>query len=160
MTEKLIQDFRPKNIDETRNYFFEEIEQNELMLMRQKKICTTLNYIQHFLILASAVTECISISAFASLVSIPIGITSSAIGLKMFAITAGIKKCKSMIKKNKKSHDKILLLAKTKLNIIEVLISKDLIDWNVSHVEIVLLNNVLKGYEKEMKEEINDLKFS
>ena len=52
------------------------------------------------------------------------------------------------------------MLAKTKLNIIEVLISKDLIDWNVSHVEIVLLNNVLKGYEKEMKEEINDLKFS
>ena len=160
MTEKLIQDFRLKNIDETRNYFFEEIEQNELMLMRQKKVCNTLNYIQHFLLLASTVTECISISAFTSLVSIPIGIKSSAIGLKMFAITAGIKKCKSMIKKNKKSHDKILLLAKTKLNIIEVLISKDLIDWKVSHVEIVLLNNVLKGYEKEMKEEINDLKFS
>ena len=128
LTEKLIQDFRLKNIDETRNYFFEEIEQNELMLMRQKKVCNTLNYIQHFLILASTVTECISISAFTSLVSIPIGIKSSAIGLKMFAITAGIKKCKSMIKKHKKSHDKILLLAKTKLNSIEVLISKDLID--------------------------------
>ena len=58
-----------------------------------KKVCTILNYIQHFLILASTVTGCISISAFASLLGILIGITSSEIGLKFCAITAGIKKC-------------------------------------------------------------------
>ena len=60
------------------------------------------NYIEHFLILASTITGCISISAFASLIGIPIGITSSAIGLKICAITAGIKKYKSLIKKKKK----------------------------------------------------------
>ena len=54
------------------------------MSKKNKKFCTTLNYIEHFLILASAVTGCISISAFASLVSIPVGITNSAIGLKIF----------------------------------------------------------------------------
>ena len=78
------QEFRLKNINETRNYFFEEIKQNELMSKRHKKVCTTLNYIEHFLILASTATGCISISSLASLIDIPIGITSSAIGLKNF----------------------------------------------------------------------------
>ena len=131
--ENTTQEFRLKNIDETRNYFVKEIEQNELMSRKQKKICKTLNYIEHFLILASTITGCISISSFASLLGIPIGITSSAIGLKICAITAGIKKYKSIIKKKKKKHDKIVLLAKSKLNSIEVLISKVLIVSNISH---------------------------
>ena len=53
---------------------------------------------------------------------------SSALGLKICAITAAIEKYKSVIKKKKKKHDKIVLLAKSKLNSIEVLISKVLID--------------------------------
>ena len=65
--------------------------------------------------------------------SIPIGITSSAIGLKMCAITAAIKKSKSIIKKNKKKHDKTVLIAKTRLNSIEALISKALNDSYISH---------------------------
>ena len=126
------------------------------MSKKHKKVCTTLNYIEHFLILASTITGCISISAFASLIGILIGITSSAIGLKICAITAGIKKYKSIIKKKKKKHDKIVLLAKSKLNSIEVLISKALIDSVISHDEFVLINNVLKEYNK-MKEEIKNL---
>ena len=69
-----------ENINETRNYFIKQIEQNELMSEKHKKVCTTLDYIKHFLILASTVTRCISISAFASLLGIHIGITSSATG--------------------------------------------------------------------------------
>ena len=61
------------------------------MSRKYKKVCTTLNYIEHFLILASTITGYISISAFASLIGIPLGITVSAIGLKLCAITAGIK---------------------------------------------------------------------
>ena len=94
-------------------------------------------------------------SAFASLVRIPIGIASFTIGLKICVITAGIKKYKSIIKKKKKKHDKIVLLAKSKLNSIEVLISKALIDSNISHDEFVLINNVLKGFY-DMKEEIKN----
>ena len=140
------QEFRFKNIDKTKYYFLEDIKQNELMSRKYKKLCTTLNYIEHFLILASTITGCISISAFASLLGIPIGITSSAIGLKICAITAGIKKYKSIIKKKKKKHDKIVLLAKSKLNSIEVLISKALIDSNISYDQFVLINNVLKEF--------------
>ena len=72
------QEFRMKNINKTRNYFLEEIEENELMSKKPKKICTFLNYTEHFLILASTFTGCNSISAFASLLGTVIGNTSSA----------------------------------------------------------------------------------
>ena len=158
MAEKNVsQEFRPKNIDETRNYLIEEINRNELMSKKHKKTCTILHYIEHFLILASIITGCVSISAFASLTGIPIGITSSATELKIGAVTAGIKNYKSIIKKKKKKHDKIVPLSKSKLNRIEVLISKTLIHSNISHDEFVSINDVLKEYQ-EMKEEIKNLK--
>ena len=90
--ENLSQEFRLKNIDETRNYLIEEINRNQLISKKHKMVCTTLNYIEHFLILGSAVTGCVSISAFPSLFGIPIVITSSAVGLKICVITAAIKK--------------------------------------------------------------------
>ena len=89
-------------------------------------------------ILASSIAGCISISAFTSLIVIPIGITSFEVGLKMSAITAGIKKYKSIIKKEMK-HGKIVLLTKSTLNSIEVLISKALIDSVISHDEFFLI---------------------
>ena len=139
------QEFRFENKNETRNYFLEEIEQNELISENYKKICATLNYIQHFLILASTITGVISISAFASLLGIPIGITSSAIGLKICAIAAGFKTYKSIIEKKKKKHDTIMLLEKSKLNSLEVLISKsliDLIDYFNRFNKLPFINNI------------------
>ena len=124
---------------------------------KHKKGCIMLNYIEHLFILVFAVTGCIFISAFASLLGIPIGIESSAIGLETCAITAVIKKYKSMIEKTKKKHDKMVLFAKA--NNIKVLISKFLIDLYVSHNEFVLVNNAIKGYDN-IKEEINNLKTS
>ena len=62
--ENVSQEFRVKNINETRNYSFEEIYRSELMSKKHKKICTTLNFIENFLILASRITGCVSISAF------------------------------------------------------------------------------------------------
>ena len=126
------------------------------MSRKHKKVCTTLNYIEHFLIFASAIAGCISISAFVSLLGIPIGITSSAVGLKICAVTAGIQMYKSIVKKKKKKHDKMVLLAKTKLNSIKVLISKALIDSNIGHDDYVVINNVLKEFDK-MKKEIKNL---
>ena len=67
----------------------------------------TLNYVKHFLTVAIAVTGCISIFAFVSLVDIPTGIMSSTIGLNICAITARIKEHKSIIKKKKKKRDEI-----------------------------------------------------
>ena len=61
--QKWSQEFRQKNIDETRNYLTEVINRNELMSKKHKKVCTTLNYIEHFFILGSTITGCVSISA-------------------------------------------------------------------------------------------------
>ena len=71
-----------------------------------KKTCKYLNYVEHLLILVLTVSGCVSISAFVSLVCVSVGITSSAVGIKNCVITAGIK---SIIKKKKKKHDKIVL---------------------------------------------------
>ena len=92
-----------QEFDEIRNYLIEEINQNEFMSKKHKKVHEVLNSIW---ILISTVTECVSISAFASLVGIPIGITSSAIALEIWVIAAEIKKYKSITTKKKKKHDK------------------------------------------------------
>ena len=83
--------FRLKKIDETRKNILYEVKHNALMSKKRKK-SRTLNYFEHFLVFVSTVSGCVSISAFASLVDVPISIASSAVGLKMCAITAGIKK--------------------------------------------------------------------
>ena len=70
--ENISQEFRLKNIDETRNHLIEGINRNELISKMHKRVCATLNYMEHFLFLASTITGCVSISAFASLVGISI----------------------------------------------------------------------------------------
>ena len=61
--EKISQEFRQKNIDEKINYLTEVINRNKLMSKKHKKVCTTLNYTEQFLILGSKITGCISIYA-------------------------------------------------------------------------------------------------
>ena len=112
------------------------------------KVCTILDYIEPFLFLGSTITGYISVFAFASLVSISIETTSSVIGLKIYAITVAMNKYKSIV---------IVLLAKSKLNRIEILISKPLIDSVISHDEFAFVDNALKEYN-EMKWEIKNLK--
>ena len=78
--------FRMKTIDEIRNDVIEKLNQNEMISKKHKKVFLTL----HLLILASRVTESVSISPFAPLV---------AVGLKNLCIITGIKKYKLMMKK-------------------------------------------------------------
>ena len=155
--DNIIQEFKLKNIEEIKKYFTKEIDQNELMSKNINKVSSVLNYTEHFLFSVSVITGCVSISASASLVGIPTGITSSEVELKIFAITAGIKNHNSIITKKIYKHDEIVLLEKTKLNNIELLISKALTDSYISHDEFVLVNNVSKEYD-DMKQKIKNLK--
>ena len=75
--------------------------------------------------------------------------------IKICAIIAWIKKYKSITKKKKKNHDKTLSLEKPKLNSIDGLISKALINSNISHNEFVFINNVPKKFE-DIKEEVKN----
>ena len=151
LEENINHEFRWNKINEIRNYLIKEINQNELMSKNHQKVCTVLNYINHSLVSNSTITGCVSIT----LVGISIGIASSTIGLKICVITAGIKKYKSIIKKKRRKNNKIVLLAKSKLNSIEVLIFETLTDLNISQDEFLLINNVLKELY-DMKEEIKN----
>ena len=73
----------------------------EILLNWRNKSKLILNHIEHWLIFICTITGCVSISTFASLVGIPLWITSSAIGLKVSVITAGIKNYKSIIRKKR-----------------------------------------------------------
>ena len=83
-------------------------------------------------ILVSTFTGFVSISAFVLLICVPVGITSSAVEIKIYMITVAIKKYQSIIRKKKKRHNKIVLRGKIKLDTNEVLISKSLIgSWRI-----------------------------
>ena len=97
----------------------------------------------------------VSVSVFASLISTPIGIASSAEGLKICVKTAGIKT--SRIKKRRKKRDKIVVLAKDKFSSTKVLISKVLIDSYITRDEFVLVNNDECDDIKETMENLEGL---
>ena len=155
MVEEASLEFRLRKIDETRTYLLNEIKQNDLMSEKCKK---TYKYFCKKLCWALAYSSfnthwLCSISAFALLVCVPVGIASSVVEIKISAIIVGIKKYKSVIKKKKK-HDKILLLGKDMLNTIEVLISKALINSDISCDEFASVN-VSREYN-QMKKEIKN----
>ena len=128
------------------------------MCNKNNKVCTTLNCVEHFVTLLFAVTRCISISAFASLVDIPTRIMSSAIGLNISAVVARIKKYKSIIKKKIKKNDEIALLVKIKLDSIKGLSFRSLTDSYIGR-NYLLLTDVLRKYDN-MKEDIKNTETS
>ena len=142
MVEEVSLEFWLRKINEIKNYTLGEIKHNDLMTEKYKNSHKILYHVEHLLILASTVTGCISISAFSSIVCVSFGIFSSALGIKVYAITAEIKKYKSIVKKKKKKHDEIVLLWKFKLNTIEALISIALMYSHISHYKFVSVNNV------------------
>ena len=115
------------------NYFNEEINQRKLYSKKLSTYNTAFDYIDKILIVLSATTGGVSIISFASAVGIPVGIASASFTL-IFSLTTGIiKKLLSITRNKKKKHDKILMLAKSKLNSIETLISQTLIDMEIRH---------------------------
>ena len=101
-------------------------------------------YIEKLLILVPAGTRCVSVFALASWIGIPIGIGSATVAKRVCAIAAINEKSKSVIKKKVEKHDKIILLLRTKFNTIEILVSKALIDPQISHEEYVSVHGLLK----------------
>ena len=85
MVEGASLEFRLRKTDETRNYLLDEIKHNDLMSEKYKKTCKYLNYVGNLLILSSIITGCVSISIFASLVDINVDITSSSVGINIYA---------------------------------------------------------------------------
>ena len=127
--------FRLYEITEIENYFNQEINQRTSYSKKLNKYVTIFDYLDKMLIVLSATTGGISIILFTTTIGAPVGIASASFTL-IFSLTTGIvKKLLNITRKKKKKHDKILMLAKSKLNSIETLISQALIDMETSHEE-------------------------
>ena len=119
------------------------------------KYLTIFDYMDKILIVLSATSSGVSIISFTSIIGVLAGMASTSFTL-IFSITAGIiKKLLSTTIKKKKKHDQILMLAKSKYNSIEALISQALNDIDISHKEFITILKEKDRYER-MKENIKD----
>ena len=129
--------FRLDEISKTENYFIEEINQRKSYSKKLSKYVAVFDNIDKILIVLSAATGGVSICLFTSIAGAPVGIVSASLTL-FFSLSTGIvKKLLNITRKKKKKHEKILILAKSKLNSIETLISQALIDIDISHENLL-----------------------
>ena len=106
------------------------------------------------LIILSAASGGISIISFTSVIGIPAGIASASFTL-VFSLTTGIiKKLLKVTRIKKKKHNKIVMLAKSKLNSIETLMSQALTDLDITHEELKAMVNEKEKYEQMKESEI------
>ena len=106
------------------------------------KYVTSFDYIDKVLIVLSATSGWVSIISFTTIVGASVGIASASFTL-IFSLTTGIvKELLNITRNKKKKHDKILILAKSKLNTIETPISQALIDLEISHEEFLTILNM------------------
>ena len=106
------------------------------------KYVTSFDYIDKVLIVLSATSGWVSIISFTTIVGASVGIASASFTL-IFSLTTGIvKELLNITRNKKKKHDKILVLAKSKLNTIETPISQALIDLEISHEEFLTILNM------------------
>ena len=112
------------------------------------KYVTIFDYIDKTLIILIAATSGISNISFTSVIGTSVGIASASFTL-IFSLTTGIiKKLLNMTRKKKKKHDKILMLAESKFNSIETLISQALNDLDITHEEFKMILNEKDKYER------------
>ena len=143
--------FQLNKIGKIENYFHEEINQRKLCSKKVNKYVTVFDYTDKVLIVLSATTRGVSIISFTSVVGAPVGIASASFTL-IFALTIGIiKKLLGTTRNKKRKHDKTFMLAKSKLNSIETLISQALNDIEISHEEFVTILKDKDKYEKMKK---------
>ena len=139
--------FRLDEISKIENYFIEEINQRKSCSKKLSKYVAVFDYIDQALIALSATSGGVSIISFTSIVGAPVGIASASLTL-LFSLTTGIvKKLSNITRKKKKKHDKVLMLAKSKLNSIKTLISQALIDMDISHKEFITILNEKETYD-------------
>ena len=120
------------------------------------KYVSTFNYIDKILIVLNAATGGICIISHASVVGAPVEIASAGFIFALVLATGITKKLLKTTKNKKKKHDKILMLAKSKLNNIESLVCKALIDMDISHKEFITILKEKDKHEK-MKENVRNL---
>ena len=124
--------FRLSEIIGIEDYFHQEINQRKSCSKKLSKYVTAFDYIDKILIVLSATSSGVCIISYASFVGAPVGIASASFTLSFSLTTGIIKKLLSIARNKKKLHDKVLILAKSKLDSIETSVSQALIDMEIS----------------------------
>ena len=146
---------RLNKITEIEDCFHQEINQRKSCSKKLSKYVTAFDYIDKILIVLSATSSGVSIISFTSIIGAPVGIASASFTL-IFSLTTGIiKKLLSITRNKKKKHDKIFVLAKSKLNNIKTLVYQALIDMEISNEEFNAIMKEKKKYEM-MKENVRN----
>ena len=141
------QQFRLNKISEIEDYFITEIKGRELMSKKLSKYVSFFNYFDKSLIVLSVPSGSISIASFATVIRIPIKVTSTSLSLAFSLCNGLVNKLLKATRNKKKKHYKIVMLARSKLNSIKSKISKTLINNQISQEDFLTIIN----------EEINDI---
>ena len=149
--------FRLDETNKIKDYFEFEIREREVVIKKLSKCTAALDYTDKKLIVLSATSGGISIISFTKVIGIPAGVISASLTLVFSLATGIIKKLLKETRKKKRKHSKIIMLAKSKLNSIEVLMSQALIDLYISHEEFKTTVNEKQKYD-QIKESIRNKK--
>ena len=138
-------------INKIKDYLNSEIKERKDIIKKISKYIVAFDYADKLFITLSASFGTLSIASHATIFGIPVGIAGASLTL-IFTVTTGVvKKLLNITRKKKKKHNKIIALARSKLNIIETLISQALTDFDISHEEV---SKII--YEKNNYEQIRD----
>ena len=137
---------RLNEISKIENCFNSEINQRKNASKKLSKYVFAFDYIDKVLIVLSAGTGGVCIISHATVVGAPVGIASAGFTI-VLSLATGEKLLKTTRNKEEK-HDEILMLAKSKLNSIETLVSQALIDMEISHAEFITILKEKDKYEK------------
>ena len=140
--------FRLNEINKIKDNFNSEVQERKIMIKKLSKYIAAFDYIGKALSVLSATSGRVSIISFVSVIGVPAGMASVSFTL-VFSLTAKIiKKILKITRNKKKKHNKIVL-AKSKLNSIENLISQTLIDLQISQKEF---KTIVKGKKVQKNE--------
>ena len=149
--------YRLDEISKIKEYFDNEIKERKDIIKKLNKYLVSFDYLDKIFITLSASFSTLSIASYATIVGLPVGIAGSSLTL-IFTISTGINKSLlKMTKKRKKKHNKIIALAKSKLNTIDTLLSSALKDSKISHEEftnIITEKNIYENIKENIKDTI------
>ena len=143
--------YRLDEINKIKDYLNSEIKERKDIIKKISKYIVAFVYADKGFITLSASFGTLSIASYATVVGMPVGIAGASLTL-IFTVTTGVvKTLLNITRKKKKKHNKIIALARSKLNIIENLTSQALTDFEITHEEF---SKII--YEKNNYEQIID----
>ena len=151
------QQFRLNKISEIEDYFITEIKERKLISKKLSKYISFFYYFDKSLIVLSVASDTVAITLFATVTGIPIRIASTSLSLTFLLCTGLVKKLLKATRNKKKKLNKIVMLARSKLNSIESKIYQALINNQISHEDFMTIINEERN-PRELKESIRMIK--